>query len=380
LRAGLKFGGPVIAILVLALLLFVVVDGRGGPAATPSAEGRTQQTLLLQVTGDSGLTASAVLLGRSLGGSATTGLLIPSRLLTQAPGAGSVSVAETGRLADPATAGAAISDQLGVIVDGVWRIDRAGLASLVDAVGGVEVDVDREMVDAQGRILINPGPQRLDGAAAATYATYLANGEQDASRSARFAEVMTATLAAVPADSTSLTGLVSGTNGATASLDPAAIADFLVPLAIAARADGLGLSSLPVKPIDTGANDLSYRLDVDGAKEAVAARFGGSLPASSTAGGTRVLVQNGVGTPGLGQAARDKLVAAGLVYVGGGNASAFGRATSAVVIPDATGDSRRIGLEVARALGLPDSAVRLADRGQSVADVVVVLGADFSAA
>jgi hypothetical protein len=372
-------GGPILLVVAVVVAALAVLN-RGDGAAPQSAAGRTQNTLLLQVTGDSGLAASSVLLGRDLNTGGATGLLIPARLLTQAPGAGSVSVAETGRLADPATAGAAMSDQFGVIVDGVWRVNREGFAAMVDAAGGVDVDVDAEVADSQGRILLNPGPQRLDGSSAATYATYLATGEQDASRSARFADVLTALLSAAPADPTGLSTIVAASGGtgtgSGAGLD--SVAEFLVPLAVAARGDGLGLSSVPVKLIDTGGSEVSYRLDRPASAEVVASRFNGSLPVSSTGDGARVLVQNGVGTPGLGQIARDKLVDAGLVYVSGGNATEFGRERSAVVIPDATGPSRSLGIDVARALGLPDDAVRLADRGQSVADVVVVLGNDFS--
>jgi hypothetical protein len=134
-----------------------------------------------------------------------------------------------------------------------------------------------------------------------------------------------------------------------------------------------------VKPIDTGIETVNYRLDREAAAEAVTARFSGSLPPARAQGGGEVLVQNGVGTPGLGQSARERLVDAGFTFVGGGNAASFGRATSVVVIPDADPDSRQLGRAVAAALGLPAAAVKVADRGQSVADAVVILGEDFVA-
>jgi hypothetical protein len=68
-----------------------------------------------------------------------------------------------------------------------------------------------------------------------------------------------------------------------------------------------------------------------------------------------------------------------MVFVGGGNANRFGQERSLVVVPDDTSASRERGAQVAQALGLPADAVRLASQGQSVADVVVVLGKDFSA-
>jgi hypothetical protein len=382
LRRALIIGLPILAVLALIAAATTLVTGNDAATGDPAADGRTQRTLLVQVTGNGGLAVGTVLLGRPTDGSTNvTGLLIPSRLLTEAPGVGSVTVGETGRLPDAATAGSALSDQLGVIVDGVWRLNSDGLASLVDAAGGVTVAVDRDVMDSEGRIVVAAGPgQRLDGLAASRYATYLAAGEQEQSRSARFGDVLTAWLAASPEDASALNQIVVRPGkDAAATLPSSDLADFFVPLAVAARGDGLGLSSVPVKPIDTGADALSYRLDRAAVAESIDARFAGSKPAERPGGEIKVLVQNGVGAPGLGQAARDRLVAAGMVFIGGGNANRFGQERSVVIVPDDTSASRERGAQVARALGLSTEAVRLASQGQSVADVVVVLGQDFSA-
>lgn len=380
-RRALIIGVPALVVVGLIAGVLALLTG-GDSGGDPVTTARTQRTLVVQVTGNGGLALNTVLLGRPTDGSSdVTGLLIPHRLLTQAPGVGSVTVGETGRLPDVAIAGSALADQLGVIVDGVWRLDREGLARLVDAVGGVTLTVDRDVMDSEGRVLVASGPdQRLDGLAASRYAVYLAASEQEQSRSARFADVLTAWLAAAPADASALLPIVApSTEAVDATLPAAEVADFFVPLAVAARGDGLGLSSVPVKPIDTGAESLSYRLDREAVAESVDARFAGSKPADRPGGQIKVLVQNGVGTPGLGQVARDRLVAAGMVFVGGGNARLFGQARSAIVIPDDTSAARKRGAQVAAALGLPSDAVRLASQGQSVADVVVVLGKDFSA-
>jgi hypothetical protein len=91
----------------------------------------------------------------------------------------------------------------------------------------------------------------------------------------------------------------------------------------------------------------------------------------------RVLVQNGVGTPGLGASARDRLVGAGMVYINGGNAEQFDQPTTLVIVEDASTESVALGEKVAEALGVPATAVQVAEDGQNVADVVVILGADF---
>jgi hypothetical protein len=91
-----------------------------------------------------------------------------------------------------------------------------------------------------------------------------------------------------------------------------------------------------------------------------------------------VLVQNGVGTPGLGDSARDLLVDAGFRFVGGGNAATLGQPTSAVLVPSNSTANRELGRSVAEALGLPAEVVAVGQEAPTTADVVVVLGADFA--
>jgi hypothetical protein len=257
-----------------------------------------------------------------------------------------------------------------VVVDGSMRLDAAAFATAVDAVGGVTVAPDRDVIDAAGVVLAPGGTESLlDGPTAARYASALADGERDESRAARFGTVLTALLAADP----DALGAALPARGV-----PEAQVAAVIGLAEAVRAKGLSLTTLPVTAIDTGGTATTYRVDREAAEETVAARFAGSRPAQGAADRIRVLVQNGVGSPGLGQVARDRLLAADLEYVNGGNARSFGRAQSAVVIPTAA--QRAAGVTVAAALGLPTSAVQVSDGGQTVADVVVVLGRDFAAA
>jgi hypothetical protein len=94
-------------------------------------------------------------------------------------------------------------------------------------------------------------------------------------------------------------------------------------------------------------------------------------------GGNRVLVLNGVGTPGLGEAVRAKLAPAGFVFVGSRNAPQFGVATTQVLVPEATAEAQALGERVAKAIGVPASSVVTQDFG-TVADVVVLVGEDFT--
>jgi hypothetical protein len=91
-----------------------------------------------------------------------------------------------------------------------------------------------------------------------------------------------------------------------------------------------------------------------------------------------VLVLNGVGTPGIGEKVRAKLVPAGFVFVASRNNATFGITKTRVLVKEATPQAQAVGERVAKALGVPLDSVQTAEIG-SIADVVVVVGADFKA-
>jgi hypothetical protein len=128
-------------------------------------------------------------------------------------------------------------------------------------------------------------------------------------------------------------------------------------------------------PIDPGGGVTAFRLESEAARALVDRALAQSVPAGARQTGNRVLVLNGVGTPGLGDAVRAKLVAADFVFVASRNAERFGYETTQVLVPEATPEAQALGNRVAEALGVqPD--VRQSDLG-TIADVVVIVGADF---
>ena len=269
---------------------------------------RTQQTMLLQVTGAGSTATASVLLARSTTGTAASGVLIPGDLVTDAPSVGAIPFGQTSRIADPTTAANAISDQLDVMVDGTWRLDANGLAALVDGVGGVTVDVAGDVTDAQGNVVVAAGPgQLLDGRSAAAYAGFRGARDQEQTRAARFSDVFTALLKRCPPTRPQLEALVAKPGAsATSTWNASQVAAFLAGTAASARSDDLLLTNLPVKVIDTGNATPSFRLDQEAAAALVDRAFADSRPQTRAGGDVRVLVQNGVGTPGLGDAARDQ--------------------------------------------------------------------------
>jgi len=381
-RVLIGLGASVVVVLVVGLSAFLLTRGGSEETVPVGAGPAMQRTVLVQVTGADGVAAANALVGVTPKDSSAAVVLVPSRLLVDAAGTGAIPFGETVTLPERSAPAQALTDLLGVRVDDSWVLTRQGLAGLVDAVGGVNADVNADVVetDAGGdrTIVVPAGSRHLAGTAAAAYAVYLAEDEPEQARLARFDDVFSAVVAALPQDRAEIAAAVAESgDGSQSTLDPTRLAGRLSVLRDAAAAGTLVSDVLPVTEIDTGDTVPSYGID----SGQVAAMMRSLLPGAlqTDAGGEvlRVLVENGVGTPGLVELARAKLVADGFRFVNGGNAADFGFDESAVIIPDGTEPSVRRGQRVADSLGLAESAVTTSDRGQTVADVIVILGRDF---
>jgi hypothetical protein len=107
--------------------------------------------------------------------------------------------------------------------------------------------------------------------------------------------------------------------------------------------------------------------------------LGGAAVHLRSGGLNRVLVENGIGTPGLGECVRNKLVAQGFDFKGSDNVPGFTYRDkpSVVLIYSDQQPSVDAGQAVATALHLPASAVQISQEPQDRADVIVVLGNDY---
>jgi hypothetical protein len=278
----------------------------------------------------------------------------------------------------PERSRSAVGDLLGVTVDAGWVIDVPTLAALIDQVGGVVVDVDVSVVVAR-TVVLNPGSQRLDGQHAITFMRYLAPGEQEQARLARLQEILDGLLNALPRSTSDVSKALSALGPRSIPSDPTPkLASFLVGLATDSRSEALQYDSLPVISIDPGDGVLSFRVDADATRTIVDRLLAQSVPPGARQTGNRVLVLNGVGTPGIGDKVRAKIVPAGFVFVASRNNATFGVAKTRVLIKEATPEAQAVGEKVAKALGVPLDSVQTAEIG-TIADVVVVVGADFKA-
>ena len=375
-RRRLLTAAAAILVAAVAAAGWVVMRPDGDDRQAPPSTGGEQQVVFLQVRGadDRGL-VQALLSHDTADGGRGAMLLVQSGLVVDAAGTGSMPLGDVARVGAQTSSADALVDLLGVRVAGSWNLEIAGLQALVDSVGGVDVDVDVEVVRG-GAVIVPEGNALLDGARAAAYATYRAEGESEAQRLARFKDVWAEFLRRLPAERAAAEAMVARTaEDAPSTLTSAELATLLVALRGDVERDEVTYQTLPVRSIETGSSVESYGIDEQQAKAVVAQLFERALLGRGN-GQIRVLVQNGPRIPGLVESARAKLVDNGYRFVSGGN-SADPQDESLVLLADQRPESRSRGLAVAELLGLPPESLKVAARGQSVADVIVVLGKDY---
>jgi hypothetical protein len=383
-RKLLIVGAAALAVLLVVGVTVVVLSSRSkAPSANVAAKVPHQSTLLMQVAGVDGTADVSALMGVTPTTGDAAAVLIPAGLLVDDASSGNLPFGETLTLPSKQAPANALTDLLGVRVSDSWALTQPGLAALVDKVGGVQatVDVDVLTKNAKGdqAVVVRAGSQRLNGGQAAAYATYLAEGEPEAVRLARFNDVLDEVLRHLPATQAQIATVLTGLGaGSVSSLTAPQLAGLLVTARAAAVKERLHYDLLPVSNIDTGDTVATYGLDSGKAGPLLQTWFAPSLQKDRTGDTVRVLVENGVGTPDLVAAARTKLVRDGFQFITGGNASDLSPTDASVVlIQDGSAKSQARGDRVAKSLGLPHSAIALNPRGQTVADVIVILGADF---
>ena len=374
---------PVVVVGLVAWLLSGGSGKSGKNAPVAATTSRTQSTLLIELKGSLAVAVDSALLAHDPANHDGAVVLVPSNVQTQVPGFGSMPFGQALSVGDPNASTGALSDLIGVTVDGSWTLTQSALATLVDKIGGVTVAVDKDVTTtANGTtsIVVPAGTQKLNGANAALFASFQATGDTDQAELTRFDAVLKQVLAGLPKTQAALTPMLASLGaGSTTSFAPTTLATFLLGLAADNTAGTMTDQLLPVTPLSTGSGQDAYTLDTAKTATLVSTELASSVPASRKATGNRVYVQNQVGTPGLGETARSRLVAAGFVYVQGQNTADMPNATapSVVVILGPTSAQIDQGDAVARSLGLPISDVRVANDGFTVADVLVKLGADY---
>jgi hypothetical protein len=369
--ASVAAGAVAVALVGVGTLAFT---HHSGPGVAAVAAPPHMSTVLLTFT-DGNTVDGATLLGSDK--DRTVELLIPSRLIVDVPGQGSTQLA--GALTSGITApAAAVENALQVRIDGTWQLDPASLAALVDAEGGVDVTLTSDVLPADGSsdLDLGAGTTHINGTQADQLAVRLGAQEPEASRLARQQILLEAVLAKLPTTAAQVTALVQNAH-VSGGINVAALASILTSARDDVAAGQAESTVVPTNEIDSGSGAASYGLDDAAAATLVSQRLSGASLPVPVGGRAHVLVQNGVGTPGLGDAARSLLVPRGYYFRTGGNATRFTNGPSVVLIPDATPQSRALGTQITQLLGLPATAVQLDGSPTTIADVVVILGSDY---
>lgn len=362
-------------VLVVALVAGLVGEDDATGAATPSADPTLpQQTLSVGLTGPDGGVVAAAVLGVDAASLST--VLLPADLLLTVADANERSLAEAAALG-PDSLRRGIEDTLLLSLDGTLLLQPQQLSALVDVVGGVVVDVDADVVT--DTVVVPAGVNRtLTGDQAAAYAGLQVEGEPVEARLARFGDVLGATLTALPTEQAATAEVLRAAGVAAATFDEDVELDALLAQA-ADRTAAETTRSVVLPTTVRTAGDTSRRgLDESSAQAELEDRFAGARLPLADLGEVRVFIRNGVAQTGLVGRARDELVAAGLRYVGGGNAATFDQRTTAVLVASQEPADREQGLAVADALGLGEEALMVDGEATVDSDVVVVLGEDYA--
>ncbi|GAA3921162.1 polydiglycosylphosphate transferase PdtA [Streptomyces gulbargensis] len=339
---------------------------QAGPAPASGPQKRDTIVIHLHDT-KSGTTTTALLVDNATTKQGTT-VLLPNAVVV-ADGEGAATTLGKS-VEDDGSSGTreAVGNLLGAEITGTWRLDTPYLENLVEYLGGIEADTDTTVPDRKkgAAPLVEKGEkQSLNGAAAVAYATYRAPGETEADRSRRFGQVLYGVLRKMPGDPQAATAAIEYL---VQILDPSLPAKdlgaSLAKLGEYAKVGDYRTTVLPVGAdgtLSAGASDAVVK-DV----------LGGKVTPPETDGVPRVSVKDASGRKAT-EAVRAVLINGGYAFVGGTTESGT-RATSQVVYGD---DARKAtAVEVAKTLGLPESAVTKGTPGGAAA-VTVVLGRDY---
>ena len=309
----------------------------------------------------------------------------PSRS-TPSAGAGTFgSIAPGGSGGAGDNAATALADLVNVTVDGSWVVDTTGLAALVDAVGGVDVTVDRDVTVTGRRRRADPGLRRQPAPERA----------RPRPRTPRTSSAASPSRAGWPGSPpcwapccpSCPAGSRPGRSCSPASARTARRRSRPPPSATSSAAcaptrsaTGSAFDTLPTHALDlgTGTPDPGRR-PAGAAATLVSTNFSGSLPATRPGGADQrgdperrrhARAWSPRRGPGCWSAASRSSTAA--------TPSTFGYATrscSSRTRPGRPGSSRAPPWPGRS--GCRPSDVALTDQGQTIADVVVILGADF---
>lgn len=331
-----------------------------------------QRTLLLQVRDEQGRAVNSILLATGVGGGPTFGLLLPPTLLVPVPAW--TPLQQTVSAADTLQSRNGVSMLLGVRVDASLVLDRLALAALVDSMAGIPMKVDHAVtVTKDGAVVseIPAGMAVLDGVSAADYAMTLPDGRPEQERLDRFADVVRRILRGLPESPEAMRQVVLSLGSLAKAT---ATNDELVGLLQLLHEDAAaGLFEPITLPTTTVRGTGPVALDPVLAADLVYEVIPEAVLDPGESSGVRVVMRAAGASPGQVAQALALLEGQGMTVIDSGP-SPVGQRDSAVLIQDSSPVARTMGGDVARALGLPQTVVRINGGARPTPDVLVLLG------
>jgi polyisoprenyl-teichoic acid--peptidoglycan teichoic acid transferase len=384
---GVVLGAIVIAILVVSGVMdraVEIVAPEGGDAVSAAPIGDRQPSLVL-VTHDetdaSGQASALAVLAYDRVTEQGTIVLVPTATIADVPGYGSFQLREAFALGRAPLVDVSLANLLGVRFDGAASVSHAGWSALLERVDGYEVSVRSRLVastDAGDEARFEPGAQFLDGPRLAEYLTFRTESETELETLPRVQDVLLGLFDRLAEDPALLDAMFA--DGA-AMIDRTDTTDLGLVRALfeqlsEARADGrVTTVTLPVATLGSGRED-SYRLDAARAGSLLGEPLEASRPTEGAGVGRGVQILNGNGLPAIGQQVAERLGDGGYRVVLTGNADTFDYETTRIVIYDDSPQQLAVAEDVRERLGVGE--IQRSATTQSVVDVTIVVGADFT--
>ncbi|MDQ1681382.1 MAG: hypothetical protein QOI42_2241, partial [Frankiaceae bacterium] len=257
-KRRLVIAAAVAAVAVAATAITVAIGGgtHRQPAGVTAPAPARQSTAVVMLAGARGDMVAGALVAFEPTGATSNAVLLPSKVIASIPGHGALQLAQVTEFDRATLPASTVSDMFGVRVDASWIVDESALQALVDRVGGITVDsVDTDVrASVGGKSVVVPAgtSQHLNGAQAVAFASYLAQGEDETARLARFQQVLTSVVAALPANSSDVPSFLSSF-GAGSSLggSATALATTLTGFRASYAANQSKVVTLPTTTIDS---------------------------------------------------------------------------------------------------------------------------------
>lgn len=372
---GTGGGGRWLAVIAALVAVGLAVGGvlwwqgsRPQPTPSPAPVAAPQHSLFIAVATPDNKVYNGLYYAT---GDRPSGLVAPGSLLIDVPTLGQAPLSDALPLGVD-VAGSVFTDATGLTVETSWAVPMEAMATLIDKVGGVTVDVDVP-VTANGLELQIGRQQSLNGQQAMTFATWTGTGEAPSLQLARMNQVATTLIATLPDDEPAIEALLAEVPGGTTD-SASELAARLAQVRAGLGSSDYSGSLLPVTPNATPAVPAGVVVDQTALASVIKGRLDGLRTFTPGAAGI-VHLQNASGVESMDLPARRRLIDLGFDYSYQGLAEPAVDTTIVMVL---TQDQLPAGRRVVKDLGLPNAHVVVAPIVPGGVDALVLLGSDFT--